>query len=58
MPGLQIFIAMTGLPASFLVKYLTWIADDWSVTKRITIFISSLLFDVFWYWTFKSQFNY
>lgn len=58
MSGLQIFIAMTGLPVSFLVKYLTWIADDWSTTKRITVFALSLIFDVFWYWTFKSQFNY
>ena len=58
MSGLQLFVVIIGIPASFLIKCLAWIADDWSTTKRLTIFVLSLLFDVFWYWTFKTEFTY
>lgn len=58
MSGLQLFVVIMGLPASFLIKYLAWISDEWSTTKRITVFVLSLLFDVFWYWTFKTTFSY
>ena len=43
MAQLIFFNSMFGLPISLFIKYVIWIADDWSITTRITLFLLSLL---------------
>ena len=56
MAQLIFFNSMLGLPISLLIKYIIWIADDWSITTRSTLFLLSLLIDILWIWVFKSEF--
>lgn len=50
------FSSMLGLPISLSIKYAIWIADDWSIATRISLFVLSLLIDILWIWAFKSEF--
>lgn len=56
MAQLIFFNSMLGLPISLLIKYIIWIADDWSIATRISLFVLSLLIDILWIWAFKSEF--
>lgn len=56
MAELTLFVSMIGLPISLFIKYVIWIADEWSTATRITLFVLSLLIDILWIWAFKSEF--